>query len=148
MSAEAIVAISAAVVACTQLSKWAKLPDHLGPIAVILLSGVGVGIWLASQTVWPPVRTDIWPIFAGWVAVALSAAGVFGFTRAGAEAVSRATSPPSDGAGSSATGGVPDTDALADALMDRIRQEMNGAAPVEPEMASRRRSRPPLDGGS
>lgn len=125
MSAEAIVSISAAVVAITQLLKWAKLPDHWGPIAVILLAGVGVGIWLFSQTVWPPERTQVWEIFAGWVAVALSAAGVFGFTRAGAEAVTRATSPPSDGAGSSPTGAAADTDALAEAVVTRIRREMS-----------------------
>jgi hypothetical protein len=142
VTAEAIVAISAAVVAITQLAKWAKLPDHWGPLAVILLSGVGVSVWLFSQQTWPPVRTDTWEIFAGWVAVALSAAGVFGFTRAGAEAVTRATSPPPDGAGSSATtdstvAGSPDPDVLAEQIVARIRREM-GAPPSEPSPLHRR----------
>lgn len=103
MSAEAIVAISAAVVAFVQLVKWAGLKDHWGPLVVIAFSGVGVLIWLISQPAWPPSRTDTWNIFAGWIAVALSAAGVFGFTRAGAMAVSRATAPPEGGAGDSPT---------------------------------------------
>jgi hypothetical protein len=103
MSAESIVAISAAVTALVQLTKWAGLRDQWGPVIVILFSGIGVAIWLASQPAWPPVRTDIWAIFAGWISVALSSAGIFGFTRAGAGAVTRATSPPADGAGSSAT---------------------------------------------
>jgi hypothetical protein len=142
MTAEAIVAISAAVVAITQLAKWAKLPDHWGPLAVILLAGLGVGIWLFSQQTWPPVRTDTWEIFAGWVAVALSAAGVFGFTRAGAEAVTRATSPPADGAGSSATtdsATVPtDPDALAEQIVARIRREMGGPESYPPAPLPRR----------
>jgi hypothetical protein len=103
MTADAIVAISAAVVACVQLIKWAGLRDSWGPIAVIGFSGLGVLIWLAGAPVWPPVRTDTWPIFAGWVAVALSAAGVLGFTGAGASAVISAKPPPGGGAGSSPT---------------------------------------------
>lgn len=103
MSAEAIVAISAAVTALVQLSKWAGLKDSWGPIVVILFSGVGVLIWLLSQTVWPPARTDTWDIFAGWVSVALASAGIFGFTRASVSAVTAAKAPPADGAGSSPT---------------------------------------------
>jgi hypothetical protein len=103
MNADAVVAISAAVTACVQLVKWAGLPDRLGPIVVIVFSGVGVMIWLFSQAIWPPARTDTWVIFAGWVSVALGSAGIFGFTRATASAVMSAKPPPSGGAGSSAT---------------------------------------------
>ena len=132
MSAEAIITISAAVVALTQLAKWAKLPDRLGPLAVILLAGVGVMVWLFSQETWPPVRTDTWNIFAGWVAVATSAAGVFGFTRATASAITATKSPPHDGAGSSPT--APTVDEVADEIEERLRTE-----------PARRRPRPPLD---
>jgi peptidoglycan/LPS O-acetylase OafA/YrhL len=97
VNADAVVAVSAAVVALTQLSKWAGLRDSYGPIAVILISGVGVLVWLVGGEQWPPARTDIWPIFSGWIAVTLSAAGVFGFTRAAAGAVTRATPPPNEG---------------------------------------------------
>lgn len=94
MNADAVVAVSAAVVALTQLSKWAGLRDTWGPLAVILLSGLGVLVWLVGGEQWPPARTDIWPIFSGWVAVTLTAAGTFGFTRAAVGAVTRATPPP------------------------------------------------------
>ena len=42
MNAESIVAVSAAVVALVQLVKWAGLPDHYGPVAVLVLSLFGV----------------------------------------------------------------------------------------------------------
>lgn len=124
MTADAIVAISAAVVACTQLTKWAGLRDSWGPLVVIGFSGAGVVVWLFSQNTWPPLRTDTWSIFAGWLSVALSSAGVFGFTRAAAGAVTRATVPPADGAGSSPTvapidGSVLSAEKIADVLEQR-----------------------------
>lgn len=125
MTADAIVAISAAVVAITQLIKWAGMKDAFGPLVVILLSGIGVMVWLFSQTVWPPLRTDTWNIAAGWISVSLSAAGVFGFTRAGASAVTRIQAPPADGAGSSATVPsevTPTIDEVADELERRMRE--------------------------
>jgi hypothetical protein len=103
MSAEGIIAVSAAVVALVQLIKWAGLRDSWGPVAVIALSVVGVMVWLVSGDSWPPARTDVWPIFSGIIAVTLSAAGVFGFTRATASAVTSISAPPPDGAGSSPT---------------------------------------------
>lgn len=99
MSAEAIVSISALVVALVQLSKWARLPESYGPAAVLGFSLLGVAAQVFGGDHWPPDRTDTMPILAGWVAVATSAAGVFGFTRAAVGAVTRATPPP-DGAGS------------------------------------------------
>jgi hypothetical protein len=121
MNAESIVAISAGVVAVTQLIKWAGMKDSLGPLVVIILSGVGVGLWLFSQEAWPPLRTDTWNIASGWVTVALSAAGTFGFTRAAASAVTRGTPPPADGAGSSGT--TPTVNEVADELERRLRAE-------------------------
>lgn len=102
MSGEAIVAVSAAVVALTQLLKWSKLPDAWGPLAVLVLAALGVGVWAFSQEMLP-ARTEVFAYFAGWIAVATSAAGVFGFTRAAANAVISAAPPPKDGAGSSKT---------------------------------------------
>lgn len=102
MNAEAILTVSAAVVALTQIVKWAGLPDKWGPLAVLLLALLGVAAWAFSQSVLPS-REAIWPLFSGWINVALAAAGVFGFTRAGVAAVHRITPPPTDGAGSSRT---------------------------------------------
>lgn len=95
MDGEAIVTVSAAVVALTQLVKWIGLPDRWGAVVVLGLSAVGVGVWTYDN---PEARTTLFPLFAGWVAVATAAAGIFGFTRASVDAVTRATSPPA-GAG-------------------------------------------------
>jgi len=118
VSSEGIIAVSAAVVALVQLAKWAGLRDSWGPLAVIALSVAGVMVWLVSGESWPPARTDIWPIFSGIIAVTLSSAGVFGFTRATASAVISISQPPVGGAGSSPTvkASSDEHDALADEI--------------------------------
>lgn len=103
MNGEAIVTVSAAVVALVQLVKWMGLRDAWGPVAVLGFSALGVAMWLFSQPAWPPARVDVWVIFAGWIAVATSAAGIFGFTRAAAGAVTNVASPPGGTAGSNRT---------------------------------------------
>lgn len=101
MDGEAIIAVSAAVVACVQLSKWTGVPDKWGPVAVMLFSIMGVALW--GWSVGSFARAAAFAYFVGCVNVMLSAAGVFGFTRAGGEAVSRMTTPPAGGAGSNPT---------------------------------------------
>lgn len=103
MSSEGIIAVSAAVVALCQLAKWSGLPDVWGPVVVIILSGIGVSLWLVSGDSWPPARTDIWPVFSGWIAVTLAASGTYGFTRASSSGFTNLTSPPKGGAGDSPT---------------------------------------------
>lgn len=103
MNSEAIAVITAATVALTQLLKWAGLPDKAGPLAVLALSAAGVLLWAFSQIEMPWGRGIVWPLFNGWILVALSAAGTFGFTRAAASAVISAKPPPAGGAGSSPT---------------------------------------------
>ena len=103
MDPAATVAVSALVVAITQLLKWAVIPDKYGPIAVLALSASGVAIWVFSESTFQ--RTDTFEYVAGWANVALAAAGIFGFTRAAAESVARAMPPPHGGAGSSPTVG-------------------------------------------
>jgi hypothetical protein len=124
MTAEAIVTVSAAVVALVQLAKWAGLTEANGPLAVIGFSLLGVAIWIVGGDNWPPARTDVWPIFAGCIAVATSAAGVFGFTRAAVGAVTRATPPPAGAAEQAVETGGPgiDYERLA-SEMERQRQE-------------------------
>ena len=99
MNGEAIVSISAAVVALVQLVKWAGLKDGYGPLAVLLLALAGVGFWAWSMD--GLTRATAFSYFAGWIAVSTSAAGVFGFSRASATALTRtnAKPPPSTGAG-------------------------------------------------
>lgn len=101
MTAEAIVTVSAAVVACTQLLKWSGVPDRLGPLVVLVLAGLGVGVWVYSQGVF--ARAEVFALFAGWIAVATSAAGVYGYSRASASALTKLTPPPAGGAGGSST---------------------------------------------
>lgn len=101
MDGAAIIAVSAAVVALTQLFKWAGIPDRWGAVAVLVLSLVGIGFWAWSEGRFE--RTQAFDYFAAWIAVATSAAGVFGFTRAASGAVSSMTPPPASGAGNSPT---------------------------------------------
>jgi O-antigen/teichoic acid export membrane protein len=101
MDGQAIIAVSAACVAITQISKWAGLPDRYGPIAVLLYSFIGVCLW--GYSVGTFERAQAFTYFAGWIAVSTSAAGVFGFTRAGGEGITAIKAPPTGGAGSSKT---------------------------------------------
>lgn len=101
MDAAAIVAVSASVVGLVQIIKWAGLPDRWGPIGVLGVSLLGVAIWGWSKGNFE--RTVVFDYFAGWIAVSLGAAGIFGFTRAAANAVASAMPPPGGGAGSSPT---------------------------------------------
>ena len=100
MDGEAIVSVSAAVVALTQLLKFSGLPDSKGPLAVLGLSLFGVVFW--GYSVGNFERAVAFQYFAGWISVSTSAAGIFGFTRAASVAVTKTTAPPS-GAGASPT---------------------------------------------
>lgn len=80
MDGQAIVTVSAAVVALVQLAKWAGLDDSKGPLGVLVLSLLGVAFWGWSQNDF--TRETGFTYFAGWIAVMTSAAGVYGFTRA------------------------------------------------------------------
>lgn len=80
MSAADIVTISAAVVALVQLVKWMIRRDGWGPFVVLLVSLLGVGVWAFSHG--EVTRAMTWDYFAGWIAIATSAAGIYGFTQA------------------------------------------------------------------
>lgn len=95
MNAEAIIAVSAAVVALVQLVKWSGVPDRHGPSAVLIFSMIGVLFWGWSHEAL--TRAASFEFFAGWITIATSAAGIFGFTRAAPAAVTRASQPPAGG---------------------------------------------------
>ncbi len=101
MNGQAIISVSAAVVALTQLVKWAGLPDRMGPLSVLALSALGVVFW--GWSTGDVTRASSFGYFAGWIAVSTSAAGVFGFTRASGDAVMMMKAPPTGGAGQSHT---------------------------------------------
>jgi hypothetical protein len=98
MDANAIALIGVPVVALTQLSKWANLPDQWGPAAVLVFAAIGVAVWVASYGGFH--TQDLFNYFVAWITTAVASAGVFGFTRAAAAAVTSATPPPRSGAGS------------------------------------------------
>ena len=100
MDGEAIVSVSAAVVTLVQLAKWAGVPDGKGPFAVVFLSLLGTALWGFSVGTFE--RTQTFAYFAGSVAVMTSAAGIFGFTRAAASAVT-GSKPKPVGAGANPT---------------------------------------------
>lgn len=104
MSGQAIITVSAAVVALTSLLKWTKIvDDKRGPIMVLVLALIGVGFW--GWTTGDVSRATAFAYFAGWIAVATSAAGVYGFTRSGPEAITSTSSPPTGAGANPTTGG-------------------------------------------
>jgi hypothetical protein len=92
MNGEAIVSVSAAVVALTQLAKWAGLDDSKGPLAVLVCSVLGVAFWAWSSG--DATRATAFGYFAGCIAVMTSAAGVYGFTRATGDTLTKMRSGP------------------------------------------------------
>lgn len=92
MNGEAIVSVSAAVVALTQLAKWAGLDDSKGPLAVLVCSVLGVAFWAWSSG--DATRASAFGYFAGCIAVMTSAAGVYGFTRATGDTLTKMRSGP------------------------------------------------------
>lgn len=101
MNGEAIMSVSAAVVALVQLIKWAGLPDGLGPVAVMGFSLFGVAFW--GWSTGDVTRASSFGYFVGWVTVSTATAGIFGFTRAGGAGITSMKSVPSGGAGASPT---------------------------------------------
>ena len=79
MSGEAILTVGAAVVACVQLLKWAGLQGRDAPDGVMVPSLLGVAIWAWDQGGF--VRGMAFSYLSGWISIALTAAGVFGFAR-------------------------------------------------------------------
>lgn len=101
MGSQAILAVSTSVVMLTQLFKWAKVvTDQRGPLMVLVLALFGVAFW--GWTTGDISRASAFGYFAGWITVSTSAAGVYGFTRSGPEAITATSTPPA-GAGASPT---------------------------------------------
>jgi hypothetical protein len=100
MDGGAIIAVSATVVTLVQLVKWSGIPDRLGPLAVLVLSALGVAFWGWSAGTF--ARATAFAYFAAWIAVSTSAAGVYGFTRASGSELTKMSAPPT-GAGASPT---------------------------------------------
>lgn len=79
MDAAAVATIGALVTTLTQITKR-SLPgdfDCWGPLIAATYSLLGVLLWVVSAPSFPPLRTDIWAIGAGWVSVFSTAVGIF-----------------------------------------------------------------------
>ena len=79
MDAAAVATIGALVTTLTQIVKR-SLPgdwDPYGPLIAAVLSILGVSLWVYSAPTFPPQRTDVWAIGAGWVAVFATAVGIY-----------------------------------------------------------------------
>jgi hypothetical protein len=105
MDAQAMAAVSAAVVALTQLLKWMGINEQRAPLVVMGVSAMGVLLW--GFSVGSFVRAQLFDYFSAWVMVSLAAAGVYGFTRSMPSAVG-ATKEPPPGAGTSRVEEMPD----------------------------------------
>lgn len=86
MTADDVAAISVPVLGLAQLTKWLiqrgdpRGAEWLGPLSIFFYAALAVSLWVYSH-VWPPHRMMLFDIFANWVVVTLTAAGVYGFTR-------------------------------------------------------------------
>jgi hypothetical protein len=78
MNGTDIIGVSAAVVALTHLIKWSGVSSRHAPLVVLTLSMGAVALW--AYTTDHVSRADAFGLFAGWIAVASSASGVFGFS--------------------------------------------------------------------
>lgn len=85
MDGQAIMTVSATVLALVQLAKWAGLSANKAPIGVLVLSLVGVIFWGWSRA--DLTQATAFDYLAGLVAVMTSAAGVYGFTRAAGDQI-------------------------------------------------------------
>lgn len=85
MNAQAVIAISGAIVMLIQILKSAGVTGRWALLTAAALSALGVGVWGYSAGDY--VRAQTWDYFSGWIAVFTSAAGAFGIVNGGAEAV-------------------------------------------------------------
>ena len=80
--------ISAAVFMLTQIVKWASwFPTAFAPLAVMLLSAGGVGLWVfANPNEVGVYRLHAFDYAAAWVMITGTAASVYGFASKTVEA--------------------------------------------------------------
>jgi hypothetical protein len=78
MDALAVMRVTVVVVGVMHLLRWAGVPERWAPLLVAVLSSLAVVLWAVSQGV---TGAEGWfGYLSGWVAVATSAATVWGFT--------------------------------------------------------------------
>jgi hypothetical protein len=135
--------VAVAVVGLTQLLKWSNLiPDRYGPGAVLAWAALGTLMWA-----WSLGRLQqalAFDLFSGWIVIAATAAGVYGFTRASAASVTKMAPPPATGAGSErTTDEVVTAPRLSDEDVERITRRGIEALSEHIDDVEQRRGPPP-----
>jgi hypothetical protein len=93
MNAQAVIAVSGAIVMLIQVLKSAGISGRWALVLAAGLSALGVALWAYSTGSYS--RPQTWDYFAGWIAVFTSAAGAFGIVNGGADAVTAIKGAPS-----------------------------------------------------
>ena len=111
--------VSGAVVAMVQLVKWSGMvPARYGPVSVMVWAFLGVAIWAYSAEAFR--QANAFELFSGWITVSLASAGIYGFTRAGVESLTRTTPPPSGAGAEPVNLGDQQVDVVTEHLVGRI----------------------------
>jgi hypothetical protein len=74
----AVMRVTVVVVGIMHLLRWAGVGERWAPLLVAVLSALGVALWAVGQA--PLNPSMLFSYVSGWVAVATSAAMVWGFT--------------------------------------------------------------------
>lgn len=96
MTPEAVLTVSAVIIALVQYLKWSNLiPDKRAPVVVAALAAFGVTVWVISFAD-ELSRRMVFSLVAAWINVTLNAAGIYGFARTDiAQNLTKGTPPPS-----------------------------------------------------
>jgi hypothetical protein len=78
MDGLAVMRVTVVVVGIMHLLRWAGVPERWAPLLVTVLSALAVALWAFGQGSLNP--SVLFSYVSGWVAVATSAAMVWGFT--------------------------------------------------------------------
>lgn len=77
---QATLAIGAAVTLMVEIAKTLMPPSHakkLGPYLALAFSLMATVVYVVSAPTFPPLRTDIWSLFLGWLEVLAVSVGVY-----------------------------------------------------------------------
>lgn len=74
------IAVGAAVAVMVEISKSlmpASQAKRLGPYLVLAFSLIATVVYVVSMPVFPPMRTDTWALFMGWLTTTVTAIGTY-----------------------------------------------------------------------
>lgn len=74
------IAIGAAVAVMVEIAKSlmpAVQARRFGPYLVLAFSLIATCVYVVSMPVFPPLRTDLWGLFMGWLTTTVTAIGTY-----------------------------------------------------------------------